>query len=84
MEVAKALGGLFKLVTPAPKTVREMTQLSKETQKNLDTIKSKSTNKHAKHKPRLTMDTHKNTLGPIGLYELVLVAVHMENFQCTA
>ena len=31
------------------------------------------------------MDTQKNTLGPIGLYELVLVAaVHMENFQCTA
>ena len=26
----------------------------------------------------------KNTLGPTGLYELVLVAVHMENFQCTA
>jgi len=23
-------------------------------------------------------------LGPIGLHELVLVAVHMENFQCTA
>ena len=27
---------------------------------------------------------HKKTLGPTGLYELVLVAVHMENFQCTA
>jgi len=26
----------------------------------------------------------KNTLGPTGLYELVLVAVHMENFRCTA
>jgi len=25
----------------------------------------------------------KNTLGPTVLYELVLVAVHMENFQCT-
>jgi len=26
-----------------------------------------------------------NILGPTGLYnELVLVAVHMENFQCTA
>jgi len=34
VEVAKALGGSFKLVTLAPKTVREMTQLSKETQKN--------------------------------------------------
>jgi len=27
---------------------------------------------------------HTNTLGPTGLYELVLVAEHMENFQCTA
>jgi len=27
VEVAKALGGSFKLVTPAPKPVREMTQL---------------------------------------------------------
>jgi len=26
---------------------------------------------------------HKKTLGPTGLYKLVLVAVHMENFQCT-
>ena len=30
-----------------------MTQLPKETQKNGDTNKSKRTNKHAKHKPRL-------------------------------
>jgi len=36
LEVAKALGGSFKLVTLAPKTVREMTQLPKETQKNED------------------------------------------------
>ena len=83
MEVAKALGGLFKLVTLAPRTVREMTQLPKETLKNGDTNKSKSTNKHIKHKPRLNMYL-KNTLGPTGLYELVLVAVYMENFQCTA
>jgi len=51
-----------------------MTQLFKETQKNGDTNKSKRTNKHTKHKPRLNM--YKNTLGPTGLYELVLVAVH--------
>jgi len=38
-----------------PKTVTEMTQLPKETQKNGDTNKSKRTNKHAKHKPRLNM-----------------------------
>ena len=31
--IAKALGGSFKLVTLAPKTVRGMTQLPKETQK---------------------------------------------------
>jgi len=37
VEVAKALGGSFKLVTLAAKTVREMTQLPKETQKNGDT-----------------------------------------------
>jgi len=82
VEAAKALGGSFKLVTLASRIVRETTQLPKETQKNGDTNKSKRTNKHAKHKPRLNMP--KNTLVPTGLYELVLVAVHMENFQCTA
>ena len=45
------------------------------------TKNSKSTNEHTQPKPRL--NTQK-TLGPTGLYELVLVAVHMENFQCTA
>jgi len=39
VEAAKALGGSFKLVTLAPKTVKEMTQLPKETQKNGDTHK---------------------------------------------
>jgi len=34
VEVAKALGGSFKLVTPAPKAVRKMTQLPRETQKD--------------------------------------------------
>ena len=47
-----------------------------------DTNESKSTNEHARHKSRLNM--HTKTLGPTGLYELVLVAVHMENFQCVA
>jgi len=59
-----------------------MTQLPKETQKNGDTNKSKRTNKHTKHEPRLNM--YLKTLSPTGQYELVLVAVHMENFQCTA
>jgi len=36
VEVAKALGGSFKLVMLAPRTVKEMTQLPKETQKNGD------------------------------------------------
>jgi len=40
VEVAKALGDSFKLVTLAPRTVREMTQLPKETQKDGDTNKS--------------------------------------------
>ena len=40
VEVAKALGGSIKLVMLAPRTVREMTQLPKETQKNGDTNKS--------------------------------------------
>ena len=31
VEAAKALGGSFKLVTLAPKTAREMTQLIRET-----------------------------------------------------
>jgi len=42
----------------------------------------KETNEYTKCKPRL--NTQKNTLSPKGLYELVLVAVYMENFQCTA
>ena len=58
VEAAKALRGSFKLVTLAPKTVREMTQLLRETQTNgRHTDKSKSTNEHTKHKPRL--NTHK-------------------------
>jgi len=40
VEAAKALGGSFKLVTIAPKTVSEMTQLPRETQKNGDTQKN--------------------------------------------
>jgi len=42
---------------------------------------NKKAQMNTKHKPRL--NTQK-TFGPTGLYELVLVAVHMENFQCTA
>jgi len=36
VESAKALGGSFKLVTLAPRTVREMTELPREKQKNGD------------------------------------------------
>ena len=42
VEAAKALWGSFKLITLAPKTVREMTQLPKETQKNGDRHKQVS------------------------------------------
>jgi len=42
----------------------------------------RNTNAYIKYKPRL--NTQKNTLDQTRLYELVLVAVHMENFQCTA
>jgi len=73
VEVAKALGGSFKLVTPAPKPVREITQLPMETKGWGHTNKLKQY-KHTKYKPRLNI----KTLGPTGLYELVLVAVHME------
>jgi len=37
VESAEALGGSFKLVTLVPKTVREMTQLPREKQKDGDT-----------------------------------------------
>ena len=58
MDVAKALGDSFKLVTLAPETVREMNQLPKETQKDGETNKSKSTNEQPKHKPRLSIEKH--------------------------
>jgi len=61
VEVAKALGGSFKLVTLAPKPVREMTQLPRETQKDGDTqTNQRSTNEYTKYKPRLNMDTQKS------------------------
>jgi len=69
---------LFPKCNTVPKTVREMTQLPRERQKDGDT--QKITKIHSKYKPKLNT---KKTLGPTGLYELVLVAVHMENFQCT-
>jgi len=52
VEVAKALGGSFKLVMLAPRTVREMTQLLRETPKDGDTNKLKQY-KHTKYKTRL-------------------------------
>jgi len=55
VEAAKAARGSFKLVTLAPKTVREMTQLPRETKEWGHTNKSKNTNEHTKHKPRLNI-----------------------------
>jgi len=43
VEVAKSLGGSFKLVTLTPKTVREMTQLPRETLKDGDTQTNQET-----------------------------------------
>jgi len=39
VEVAKVLGGSFKLVTLAPKTVREMTQLPRDPVYNISHVK---------------------------------------------
>jgi len=44
VEEAKTLGGSFKLVTLAPRMVREMTQLPKETQKR--SLSSQSLDKY--------------------------------------
>jgi len=59
VEVAKALGGLFKLVTLTSKTLREMTQLPRETQKDGDTqTNQRNTNEYTKYKPRLNTQKH--------------------------
>jgi len=55
LEVAKALGGSFKLVTLAPRTVREMTQLPKETQKNGD---RQTYQKAQMNKQKLSIEKH--------------------------
>jgi len=57
---SKPLGGSFILVTPAPKPVREMSQLlSRETKKDLGTwTNSSNTNKYTKYKPRLNTQKH--------------------------
>jgi len=77
VEAAGALGGSFKLVTLAPKTVREMTQLLKGYIKEWrHTNKSKTINEHTKHKPRL--NTQKNTRPKWA------GSCAYGNFQCTA
>ena len=54
-------GGSFKLVTLVPKTVREMTQLPRETQKDGDT---QTNQRNTKYKPRLnTQKTRSAQLG---------------------
>ena len=63
MEAAKALGGSFKLVTLAPKTVREMNQLLRGNIKGWGhTNKSKSKNEHTEHKlkAKYTKNTRSN------------------------
>ena len=78
MEVAKALGRSFKLVTLAQKLQGNST--AQGNTKGWGHTNKLKQYKHTKYKPRL--NTQK-TLGQTGLYELVLVAVHVENFQCT-
>jgi len=73
VEAAKALRGSFKLVTLASKNCKGDDSTAQESIKEWGhTKKSKSTNEHTKHKPRLNTQT----LGPTGLYELILVAAH--------
>jgi len=58
VEAAKALGGSFKLVMLAPKNCKGDDSTAQGNIKEWGhTNKSKSTNEHAKHKPRL--NTHK-------------------------
>jgi len=81
VEAAKALGGSFKLVTLTQKNCKGDDSTAQGNIKRWGHTNKSKKYKYRKYKPRL--NTQKNTLGPTGLYELVLVAVHMENFQCT-
>jgi len=63
VEVAKTLGGSSKLVTPAPKTVREMNDSTAQGNRKGWGY----TNKLKQYKPRLNI---KNTVGPTGLYHV--------------
>jgi len=68
VEAAKALAGSFKLVTLAPKKRKGDDSTAQGNIKEWGhTNKSKNTNEHTKHKPRL--NTQKS-LGPTGLYQL--------------
>ena len=72
MEVAKALGGSFKLASA--KTCKGEDSTAQGNIKGWGHTNKLKQYKHTKYKPRLN-----KTLGPTGLCELVLVAVHMEN-----
>jgi len=56
VQVAKAIGSSFNLVTLAPKTVREMTQLPRETQKGTKT--NQKAQMDTNQKPRLNTQKH--------------------------
>jgi len=61
VKVAKALGGSFKLVTLAPKTCKGDDSTAQGNIKEWGhTNKSKSTNEHKKHKPRLNTQKRPN------------------------
>jgi len=57
VEVAKALGGSFKLVMLAPRTVREMTQLPKETHKRMGTQTNKKIKIKTNQKGQINMQS---------------------------
>ena len=61
VEAAKALGGSFKLVKLVPKTQGDVSPAQGNIKEWWHTNKSKSTNEHTKHKPRLN---YTKTLGP--------------------
>jgi len=84
VEAAKAVGRSFKLQISyaSAKNCKRDDSTAQGNIKGWDRqTNQRNTNEYTKYKPRLNAQ---KALGPTGLYELVLVAVHMENFRCTA
>jgi len=74
VEVAKALGGSFKLVMLTPKTVKEMTRLPREIQKDGDTqTNQRNINEYTKYKPSQLYLMH--TLQHVTLMSFTLTTI---------